>query len=129
MTSPEALIAELQAEYGLGAGFAAAYLDYWRRAYGQELRSRADLDALPPVHREWLENALTTNRAGRAFFAGIDDGEPPHRYLDVGCGFGGRLADVARRRGPNCRDVGGPSRRTESPVGQAPAAILRRLSR
>ncbi|MCP4659247.1 MAG: hypothetical protein GY856_27880, partial [bacterium] len=89
MKSQDEFFAALRTEFGIGAGFAAAALGYFREIHGYDLASMEDVRALEPPHSLRVGYALASNREGRTFFERIAEhvGGPFQRFLDVGCEF------------------------------------------
>ncbi len=97
--SPEyhPLLSEIQDHYKVGPRYAEAYLLPWL-AGGESFHSLADILRLPPPRPMWFDYAMSTNLRGlamRELLAGYMP-KSAHRYLDVGCGFGGFLVAFAR---------------------------------
>ncbi len=98
-TTPEysQLLSEIQSHYGVGPRYAQAYLLPWL-AGGDSYHSLKEILSLPPPRPMWFDYAMSTNLRGQAMselLAGYMP-EAAHRYLDVGCGFGGFLVAFAR---------------------------------
>ncbi len=93
------LAAGLCAYFQIGPGFTKAYLNYFEKAQGVELRAGADLARLSEPQRMWLHYALSTNGRGRDLVDEVERYQPlqGRRYLDIGCGFGGAVVAAARR--------------------------------
>jgi SAM-dependent methyltransferase len=99
------LIRGVMDRYGVGEGFAEAYLDFLVQPGGRHsadvFASVEELLALPQPDVTWVDYALSTNQRGRDLCARIlrlpQLTRQPKRYLDVGCGFGGLLAAFAER--------------------------------
>ncbi|PJF28420.1 MAG: hypothetical protein CUN53_00350 [Phototrophicales bacterium] len=93
MTSP--LVEQICQYYGVGAGFAAAYLD--------RLSIQADsldaLMALPQPTPTWFDCAMTTNQRGETWLKWLLPhlAVDAHRCLDLECGLGGLVIAAAKR--------------------------------
>jgi 2-polyprenyl-3-methyl-5-hydroxy-6-metoxy-1,4-benzoquinol methylase len=89
----EKLIAEIQAHFGVGANFAQAYLDYWQLGYTRTFAGLDEILALPAPQSTWFSYALSANRRGEQTLQMATPYLPrhAHRYLDIGCGYGGAL--------------------------------------
>ncbi len=99
------LCAALQEHFECGPGFTRAYLAYFEKAQAVSLRHPRDLNALTPTQDMWFQYALSTNQRGRDLIHAMGEFKPfrSHRYLDIGCGFGGCLVAAARQ---GARSVG-----------------------
>ena len=98
-TTPEysQLLSEMQSRYQVGPRYAQAYLLPWF-AGGESYHSLKDILSLPPPRPMWFDYAMSTNLRGQAMSDLLAGYLPKttHRYLDVGCGYGGFLVAFAR---------------------------------
>jgi len=100
ITIPEhsQLLSEIQSRYGVGPRYAQAYLLPWLGGGEKTFHSLKDILDLPPPRPMWFEYAMSTNWRGQAVSELLASYMPKtaHRYLDVGCGFGGFLVAFAK---------------------------------
>jgi SAM-dependent methyltransferase len=92
------IVAEVCARFGVGPQYAQAYLDYWCQSRNQIYPNLEAILTLPDPEPMWFEYALSTNWRGEQMLNLLRPylRSNMHRYLDVGCGFGGFLAAFAR---------------------------------
>jgi 2-polyprenyl-3-methyl-5-hydroxy-6-metoxy-1,4-benzoquinol methylase len=91
------LILEIQSRYDVGPRYIRTYLQSWVQPE-DDIHSLKDILNLPPPRPMWFDYSMSTNWRGKMISDLLASHLPKsaHRYLDVGCGYGGFLVAFAK---------------------------------